>query len=98
MIAETEDSSVKSAKIKRYTLKWQDSKILLGCALFHDLLKPYSILCKVLQDEICGVRAIEAVMKTKKTLKTLPFEELPNVKKVLRKIKPEEDGSYSVTY
>ena len=37
-------------------------------------------------------------MKTKKALKTLPFEELPNVKKVLGKIKPEEDGSSSVTY
>ena len=77
MIAVTEDSTVKSAerqKIKGYTLKWRDSKILLGCALFHDLLKPYSILCKVLQEvEICVVCAIEAVMKTKKSLEKMDF-------------------------
>ena len=89
MIAMTEDTSVKSAdkqKVKGYVLKWQDSKILLGCALFHDLLNPCSVLCKVLQEEeICVVRAIETVMKNKKSLekiKTVPFEHLPNVKKV----------------
>ena len=77
-LAGMEDSSVKSAdrqKIKGYTLKWRDSKILLGCALFHDHLKPYSILCKVLQeDEICVVRAIEAVIKTKKSLETCQIQ------------------------
>ena len=103
MIAMTEDTSLKPVdrqKVKGYVLKWQDSKILLGCALFHDLLRPCSILCKVLQEEeICVVRAIEAVMKTKKSLekiKTTPFEDLPSVKKALGRIKHEEDGS--VTY
>ena len=99
----TEDTSLKPVdrqKVKGYVLKWQDSKILLGSALFHDLLRPCSILCKVLQEEeICVVRAIEAVMKTKKSLekiKTTPFEDLPSVKKALGRIKHEEDGS--VTY
>lgn len=40
-----------------------------GCAYFHDLLKPASILCKELQaDEVCIVQAIEAVLKTAKNL------------------------------
>ena len=102
MIALTEDTSLKSVdrqKVKGYVLKWQDSKILLGCALFHDLLRPCSVLCKVLQEEeICVVRAIEAVMKTKKSLekiKTTPFEDLPSVKKVLGRIKHEDNGSTS---
>ena len=100
MIAMTEDTSLKPVdrqKVKGYVLEWQDSKILLGCALFHDLLRPCSVLCKVLQEEeICVVQVIEAVMKTKKSLekiKTTPFEDLPSVKKALGRIKHEEGGS-----
>lgn len=59
MTALKEDTSLKSVdrqKVKGYVPKWQDSKILLGCALFHDLLRPCSVLCKVLQEEeICVV-------------------------------------------
>ena len=53
-IAFNEDTNVKSVdkqKMKGYVLKWQDSKILLGCALLHGLLRPCSILCKVLQEK-----------------------------------------------
>ena len=53
----SEDHSLRAAdrqKMKGYALKWPNSKILLGCAYFHDLLKPASILCKTLQaDEVC---------------------------------------------
>ena len=63
----TENSSIKSVdrqKMKVYLLKWHNCQVLLGCALFYDILKPLSIVCKVLQeDEICVVRTIEAVMK-----------------------------------
>lgn len=49
-------------------MKWPDSKVLL-VVLFHDLLKPSSVLCKVLQEnDICVVQAIEAVGKAKKSL------------------------------
>ncbi len=99
LTAMTEDSSIKAVdrqKLKGYVLKWQNSKILLGCAFFHDLLKPSAILCKVLQeDELCVVRAIESVLKTKKSMdkmKATAFEELPTVKKVLARIQ-QEDGS-----
>ena len=86
----TEDSSTRAVdrqKLKGYILKWQNSKILLGCAVFHDLLKPSAMLCKILQeDELCVVRAIESLLKTKKSmekLKAAAFEELPTVMKVL---------------
>ena len=59
LIAMTEDASVKPAdkeKPRAYIKKWQDSKILFGCAFFHDLLKSLATLCKVLQeDELCVV-------------------------------------------
>ena len=43
--------------------------MLLGCALYHDLLKHPAILCKVLQqDEVCAVEAIEAILKTRKAI------------------------------
>ena len=49
-------------KLKGYVLKWRKSKVFLGCALFHDVLKPLAILSKVLQeDESCIVRVIEAM-------------------------------------
>jgi len=65
-----EDPKVKStdkAKLRGYLRRWKNFKVLVGCACFSDLLKPASILCKVLQeDELCIVRAIEQIMKTKK--------------------------------
>ena len=64
----TEDPSVKAAdqqKIKGYVTKWKDSKILLGSALFHDILRPAAILCKALQsDELSVVNCIEAILRT----------------------------------
>ena len=79
-------------KLRGYVRKWRDCKMLLGCALFHDVLKPCAALCKVLQqDEICVVGAIESLLKTKKnfdSLKATTFENLPVVKKVIKK----EDG------
>ena len=83
LTALTEDPQLKSVdkeKLRGYICKWCDCKILLGCALFHDVLKPCTILCKVLQeDEICVVGAIESFLKTKRnidTLKTTTFENL----------------------
>ena len=54
-------------KLRGYIGKWRDTKKLLGCALFHDMLKPCAVLCKVLQgDEVCVVGVIESLLKTKK--------------------------------
>ena len=51
-------------------------------AYFCDLLKPSSTLCKILQEDVCVVRAIES-MKTSNCgdkLKATNFEDLPTVK------------------
>ena len=41
-------------KMKGYILKWQDSKVLIRCAFFLDLLRPAPKLCKVLREsEVC---------------------------------------------
>ena len=73
------------------------AKVLLGCALFYDILKPSATLCKVLQeDEICVVGAIEAIIRTCKgieSIKTKSFEDLPTVKKVLARVHSTEDGT-----
>ena len=80
-------------------MRWRNSKVILGCAIFNDLLQPVAHLSKVLQqDQLCVVQAIEVLMKTKKILeklKSTPFEELPSVKKVLSRVK--EDAG-SITY
>ena len=97
----TEGSSIKAVdrqKLKGYIGKWQTFMYLLGSALFHDLLKPSATMCKVLQeDELCVVRAIESVLRTKRSMDKVresPFEELPTVKKVLERIQ-QEDGTVS---
>ena len=89
----SQDRKVKSAdqeKLKGYVLRWRKSKVLLACALFHDVLKPIGILSKILQEEeLCIVRAIEAFLRTKKSLEELKaknFEDFPTVKKVLGRI------------
>ena len=98
LIAMTEDSSVKPAdkeKMKAYVKKWEDSKVLLGCAFFHDLLKSLATPCKVLQeDDLYTVQAIEAVFKTKKALDkvtTVQFEDLPSVKRSLHRFRKKMD-------
>lgn len=104
LITLSEDRSVKSAdrqKLKGFVLRWRKSKFLLGCAFFHDLLRPVGILCKVLQeDELCIVRTVESFMKTKKALdeiKSKSFEDLATVKKVLTRIQQKDDSSI-ITY
>ena len=70
--------------------------MLLGCAYFHDLLKSPSVLCKELQaDEVCIVTAIEALLKTVKSMEKVratSFENLATVKVVLTRIKHENNA------
>ena len=72
--------------MKGYVLWRRKSKNLLGCAFFHNIIKPTGILSKILQeDKLCIVRAIEAFLKTKKVLdemKLMNFEDVSNVKTI----------------
>ena len=93
--------SVDRQRLKGYILKWRNAKMLIGSALFCDVLKPSSILCKILQeDDICVVRAIEAVLKASQSadqLKDTPFRDLPTVNNVLSRISHNDDEG-SVMY
>ena len=102
LITLTEDSSVKPAdkqKFKGYIGKWKEAKIVFGCAMLHDLLKPACILCKALQyDDVSVTDALEAIVKTGKSiekLKSLSFDELSTVKKVISRIQSAETDSDS---
>lgn len=95
-----ENPSVKQTdkqKLKGYLMKWREGKVLIGCSFFHDLLKPYAILSKVLQDdELCITEAIEAILKTNRNtenLKATNFDDLPTVKKVTSRIQDTDDGA-----
>ena len=89
----SEHSSVRAVdlqKLKGYLLKWQETKIVIGCALFQDILQPAAVMCKVLQDdEVSIVGPIEAVLKTAQSitnLQTVAFADLTTVKKVLARV------------
>ena len=104
LTALTEDAATRPAdkqKLKGYTSKWRCAKVVLGCAIFHDILKPAEMLCKVLQnDELCIVSTTEALLRTTaaiEKLKSTNMEEFPSVKKVITRLK--KDGvSENVTY
>ena len=90
----TEDTSVRAVdrqKLVGYVHKWRNAKMLLGCAYFHDVLKPMSVLCKALQsDEICVVRALEAILKTTRDIervKEAHLQDLPSIRMVTLRIK-----------
>ena len=85
-----------------YVKKWRESRILLGCAVFHDILKPMAILCKCLQsDDLCIVNTIEAIMRTTTSmgkLKTTELKLFPSVNKVLDRMQEEEGTADTYSY
>jgi len=97
LVSLTEDRTVKATdkqKLKGYIKMWKNAKVLLGCGIFFEILKPVGILIKVLQnEEICMYESIESMMKTKKNLEKLkatPYRELPAVKKIFNRIREDE--------
>jgi len=62
--------------------------------MVHDMLKPAAIICKALQhDDVLVIDAIEALLKAKKSiekLKSVSFNELYTVKKVVSEVKQED--------
>ena len=75
---------------------------MLGCAVFHNILKPVAVLSKTSHEEdLCTVRAIDSIMKTKSRLDKLrvtAFQELPSVKKVIGRIKNDSNNSFLLLY
>jgi len=53
-------------------VKWQQGKILIGCAMYVDALRAPFILSKVLQEEKLDiVLGLQSILKSKKSLKSL---------------------------
>ena len=68
-------------KLKGYINKWRECKVLLSCALFPDILKPTTMLCKFFQaDEMSVVSTVEAILRTSASIKTTEMEDFPSVK------------------
>eukprot|EP00731_Ephydatia_muelleri_P021914 Em0014g505a len=102
LITLIEDPAVKSIdkeKLKGYVLQWRNAKMILGCALFHDILSSAATLCKALQnDELCIVSAVEAILRCTKAIEkvsTTTFENLPMVSKVLGRMKHDTGTSHT---
>ena len=56
LITLSQDTSVKSLdrqKLKGYVSKWRKSKVLLGCAVFHDVLNLLEYLTKCYKKTSC---------------------------------------------
>ncbi len=75
LLALIEDPSVKSvdrAKLKRYTQKWKQPKMLIGAAMYIDVLKCPSILSLTLQeDNLDIVGGIKCILKSRKSLQSM---------------------------
>ena len=95
-LLKTSPPSDDKSQLVGYIHKWSQSKILVGCALYMDILKPPSLLSHTLQDDKLDlVLGIKHILKTIKSLKALAGQDplqRPTVKLVCSKIK-DEDGS-----
>ena len=70
-----EDKTIKSddrAKLKGYLQKWRHTRMLIGAALYVDVLKSPSYLSLCLQDNHLDIiSGIKSVLKSSKSLKSL---------------------------
>ena len=92
---DTTTSSADRARLKSFLKKWKQSKMLVGEAMYVDVLKPPSVLSLSLQDEnLDTVGGIKNILKSSKSQKSLAEQdplEWPTIKLVCSRIQ-EEDG------
>lgn len=93
------DSSLETtdqAKLKSFHQRWTQGKILIGCALYVDVLKAPSLLSLSLQenetDRISGIKHILNTMEILQLLKNTNACEWPTVTTVLAAIVEEENS------
>ena len=83
------------ARLKGYLKKWSDSRIVIGCALYIEVLKPPSFLSLGLQgSNVDVVLAIKQILKTVSALKSLASQDplqWPVVKQVIDRISADGD-------
>ena len=98
LLALSKDPSVQAVDRARLNyMKWINSKCLLGCAMFVDLLKPCAVFSKVMQrdevDILCAMTSIVKTVKEVKKLGDLPLESWPTYSATIKKITC-ENGDY----
>ncbi len=100
LLALIEDPSVKSddrAKLKGYTQKWKQPKMLIGAAMSIDVLKCPSILSLTLQeDNLDIVGGIKYILKSRKLLQSMSYQ-WPTIKLVTTRKKDDDQHVYQGT-
>ena len=94
-----EDPSVKSddrARLKGYVQKWKQPRMLIGAALYVDVLKCPSILSLTLQEDYLDiVGGIKYILKSTKSLQSMLSDDdplhWPTIKLVTSRIKEDDD-------
>ena len=96
----TEDRSLKPddrQRLKGYLLKWKQPKMLIGCAIYVEALKPVSLLSLALQKEgadiVTSIQNTLSSVKALKSLSELALIEWPTVKLVKRRLQDVGDRS-----
>ena len=99
LTALTEDQSIKSTdrqRLKGYLQKWRKAKMIIGSALYTDMLKPAAALSLTLQDDrVNTVDGIKQILKAHESLNKLSSQdplEWPTTKVVFSRIKTENGG------
>ena len=90
----TEDTTIRNVdrqRLKGYLSKWKEGRILIGCALYIDVLQSPSLLSLSLQDECIDVASeIKNLLKSHRSLEKLSSQEplkWPSVTSVYSKVK-----------
>ena len=96
LITLCEDKTIKSedrARLKGYVQKWTQSKILIGCAMYVEVLKGPSILSLCLQKSDCDiVYGLKQILKVADSIRSLRRQDpslWPTVKLMMEKIDSE---------
>ena len=94
-----EDRSIKStdqARLQGYLKKWKQSKVLIGAAMYVDVLKAPALLSLSLQEEKLDiVLGIQQLLKSTKSLKKMAEQDpllWPTVKLVCSRVKEEGES------
>jgi len=95
----TEDKTIKSTdrqRLKDYSLKWRQAKMIIGCALYTDALKPAALLSLTLQDDDINVeKGMKNILKSHTSLKKLTTQDVmewPVTSVVLSKLSEDNDS------
>ena len=99
LVTLAEDTTLRSedrARLRGYLQKWSHTNVLVGCAMFVEILKPPSFLSLSLQEaDVDIVFGIKQILKTSNTLASLMTQDplqWPTVRTVLDRVKEETTG------